>query len=81
MSERAEINRRHDQSGLCKRKLVTGDSTMTVFKKVLVAAAFVTVILGLKGFVSFRLWAMLTDHNAIVVAIDNSRVHVNGGAA
>jgi hypothetical protein len=29
MSERAEINRRHDQSGLCKRKLVTGDSTMT----------------------------------------------------
>jgi len=54
---------------------------MTVFKKVLVAAAFVTVILGLKGFVSFRLWAMLTDHNAIVVAIDNSRVHVNGGAA
>ena len=61
---------------------------MTVFKKVLVAAAFVTVILGLKGFVSFHvkaihegLWAMLTDHNAIVVAIDNSRVHVNGGAA
>ena len=27
---------------------------MTVFKKVLVAAAFVTVILGLKGFVSFH---------------------------
>jgi hypothetical protein len=65
---------------------------MTLFKKALVAAAFVTVILGFKGFVSFHvkdnleaihegLWAMLTDHNAIVVEIDNSRVHVNGGPA
>ena len=63
---------------------------MTELKKVRVAAAFVTAIRGLKGFVFFHvkdhleaihdeLWAMLAERNAIVVAIDNSRVLVNGG--
>jgi hypothetical protein len=54
--------------------------------------AFVTAIRGLKGFLLFHvkdhveeihdeLWAMLAERNAIVVEIDNSRVHVNGGPA
>jgi hypothetical protein len=63
---------------------------MTELKKVLFAVAFVTAIRGLNGFLLFhvkdhveeirdKLWAMLAKRNAIVVEIDNSRVHVNGG--
>ncbi|MGA7386758.1 MAG: hypothetical protein WBW99_02360 [Pseudolabrys sp.] len=65
---------------------------MTELRKVLFAGAFVTAIRGLKGFLLFHvkdhveeiydeLWAMLAERNAIVVEIDNSRVHVNGGPA
>ncbi|MGZ6191042.1 MAG: hypothetical protein ACXWM5_19630 [Vulcanimicrobiaceae bacterium] len=65
---------------------------MTELKKGLFAVAFLTAIRGLKGFVFFHvkdhleaihdeLWAMLAERNAIVVEIDNSRVHVNGGPA
>ena len=62
---------------------------MIEFKKVLVVAAFVSAIRGLKGLffhvkdhveaIRDELWAMPAERDAIVVEIDNSRVHVNGG--
>ena len=62
---------------------------MTELKKVLFVAVFVSAIRELKGLffqvkdhveaIRHELWATLAERNAIVVAIDNSRVLVNGG--